>query len=398
MGQESIGTPPSVEERHEKGFNGIYIPWHVFELIELKKLKAIDVLILCTIHSLCHKGRGCFASNAYLGKCVGVSEKRASEIISKLRQLNLVMTTAYDGRRRTLQVIYNMNPAELQRETPEKRGVRLRKTPEKRGVRLRKTPEKRGVWFPKNGESGSRKTGTEIIRGESSERDQDHKSMSEGKPSDRTSETSSLSDEGKQAVSPSSESNGSHRRRKKKRQPSAWDERAAHKFAEVVKTYRKVQKNSDLRQWANVFRQMREVDGTSKKDIGETIVWYRKHIGEDYVPEAFSAATFRKKFNEGKFKSAMRRSQNGSASNGRRRLTRENMWNDPDNILPCGILKIEIGRDGREYDGLLLHKIRRRVSERFGRGRPLPEELKMLLEEEFPGVKDVTPSIIGAVQ
>ena len=218
------------------------------------------------------------------------------------------------------------------------------------------------------------------------------------KSSDRTSEVPSLSDEEQDITLPLSESNGSSRQGKKK-QPSSFDVKAASIFAEVVKSYRKVQRNSDLRQWANTFRQMREIDKVSEKDIREAITWYRKYIGEDYIPEAFSAVTFRKKFAEGMFTSAMKRcSQNGGASSNRRkRLTRENMWNDSENVLPGGILKVEVGQDGREYDGQLLYRVRRRVLERFGRGLPLPEELQTVLDEEFPDAEDLPLSIIGRV-
>lgn len=224
-------------------------------------------------------------------------------------------------------------------------------------------------------------------------------SLSEPKSSDQTSEVSSLSSEGQDTPPPSSESNGSSHRQRKKKQPSTFDEHAAHEFAEVVKTHRKVQKNSDLRQWASIFRQMREIDGIPKKDIRETIEWYRKYIGGDFIPEAFSATTFRKKYAEGKFTAAMIRcSQNGkSSSNGRKRLTRENMWNDPENVLSGGILKVEVGRDGQEYDGRLLYRVRRRVLERFGRGLPLPGELQTVLDEDFSDVKDLPLSIIGRV-
>jgi len=193
------------------------------------------------------------------------------------------------------------------------------------------------------------------------------------------------------------ENNGASRRKKK--EPSPFDKKAAQKFAEVVGTFRKVQKNSDLRQWANVFRQMREVDDVPKKDIRETIEWYEKHIGDEYIPEAFSATTFRRKYADGLFTAAMRRcSQNGkSPSNGRNRLTRENMWADPENLLPGGILKVEIGSDGKEYDGLLLHRVRRRLLERFGQGRPLEEELQTVLDEDFSGEKGLSISIIGRV-
>ena len=395
MKRNSISAPSSIEERHEKGFNGLYIPWHVLQMFEQKKLKAIDMMMLCMVYSLCHKDRGCFASNTYLGKCVGVSENRASSIISKLRRLNLIIITAYDGRRRTLQVIYNMKPKELQQSAFQKQGVRLLKNRESEQI-SKQTPQKQGVRLLKNRESDSSKTGTDIRKIYSLERNQNHKSMSEPAASDQDTEVPLLPGEERQDAQLPEEDNKQFFRRKK--QPSAFDIKAAEKFAEVVKSYRKVQKNSDLRQWANTFRQMREIDKVSEEDIRKVITWYRKYIGDDFVPEAFSAAAFRKKYAEGKFTSAMKRSKNGaSLSNGRNRLTRENMWNDPENVLPGGILKKEIGQDGREYDGQLLYRIRRRILERFGQGLPLPKELQMVLDEEFPEVENITLSIIGRV-
>jgi len=104
-----LNTPLSAEERREKGFNGVYIPWHVLKLIERGELKAIDALMLCMIHSSCDRKHECFASNAYLGKLIGVGKSRAGVIISKLRRLGLVKIAAYDaGRYRALQVVYNM--------------------------------------------------------------------------------------------------------------------------------------------------------------------------------------------------------------------------------------------------------------------------------------------------
>ena len=197
--------------------------------------------------------------------------------------------------------------------------------------------------------------------------------------------------------SDSSSQESSHHRGRKKKQPSSFDKRAAREFADAVRCRRKVQKNSDLRQWANVFRQMREVDEIPKKEIREMIQWYAEHINDEFVPEAFSASTFRQKFADGRFGRAVKRSSNGRCSSDGKRLTRENMWDDPSNVLPGGILRVEIGSDGRQYDGRLLHRIRRRVRERYGNGMPLPKQLEAVLTEEFPEAGKLTPSIIGSV-
>jgi len=231
-----------------------------------------------------------------------------------------------------------------------------------------------------------------------------HNTMFEPKGSNRTNNFDEPSnDEETQQPSPTESSNSPSleddlpRDKKEGKQPSSFDVRAAREFAEAVRCRRKVQKNSDLRQWANVFRQMRETDNVSKKDIHETIQWYAEHINDEFMPEAFSASTFRRKFADGQFESAMKRSSNGRCSSNGKRLTRENMWDEPSNVLPGGILKVEVGNDGKQYDGRLLHRIRRRVRERYGNGMPLPKQLEAVLTEEFPEAGEIPLPIIGSV-
>jgi len=54
---------------------------------------------------------------------------------------------------------------------------------------------------------------------------------------------------------------------------------------------------------------MRTRDKIPKKDIQAAVRWYGKNIGQEFVPEAFSAATFRKKYLS--IVSAMRRAGEG---------------------------------------------------------------------------------------
>lgn len=94
---------------------------------------------------------------------------------------------------------------------------------------------------------------------------------------------------------------------------SKFDLKASSEFHRVVSSHIKVNCRSDNKQWANQFRMMREVDGVSRKDIRAAIEWYGRNIGKEFVIEAFSAATFRKKYANGQIPAAMKR-MNGCSS------------------------------------------------------------------------------------
>lgn len=97
------------------------------------------------------------------------------------------------------------------------------------------------------------------------------------------------------------------RKRRKANPPSKFDHRAVEELIKVVSSHIKVNRKHNLKEWANQIRMMRELDGVAKEEIKRTVRWYAEHIGEEYVPEAFSARTFRQKYKDGKFIAAMRR-------------------------------------------------------------------------------------------
>ena len=158
----------------------------------------------------------------------------------------------------------------------------------------------------------------------------------------------------------------------------------------MVQTHRKVQKNSELRGWANQIRQMREVDEVSKEDIRKTIEWYAVHIGQEYMPEAFSARTFRQKYKDGKFTAAMRRTSRETSSNGNgkvarlsngRQITHDNMY-ESENCYMSGVPRIWADYDGKQYDGKLVEQVRRRCQQVCeGRLYVHQDELDVVLKE-----------------
>lgn len=90
-------------ENLPRDFKGIWIPreiWLHTELLPLEKL------LWAEIHSLYERKRGgCFATNTYLAKFLGVTDRYVREMISKLKRLGFVKDVAFDGRTRILTAI-----------------------------------------------------------------------------------------------------------------------------------------------------------------------------------------------------------------------------------------------------------------------------------------------------
>lgn len=72
---------------------------------------------------------------------------------------------------------------------------------------------------------------------------------------------------------------------------------SAKKLWSKVVSKRQLPPNSkDRSKWAMQFTMLNQRDGRTKKRIRSVLDWYLEHYGEDYVPEARCANTFRKKF------------------------------------------------------------------------------------------------------
>lgn len=90
----------------QRDFKGVWIPKDIW-LNE--GLSVIEKVLIAEIDSLDNDPvKGCFASNEYLGKFVGVSAGRMANIISDLRKRGYVKQVFFDGRVRGLRVHENM--------------------------------------------------------------------------------------------------------------------------------------------------------------------------------------------------------------------------------------------------------------------------------------------------
>lgn len=100
--EHSGGDPcPHVVPRD---FKGIWIPREIWihpDLLPLEKL------LWAEIHSLFDREKGgCYASNEYLSKFFNVSVRHISDMISKLKNLYLVVDVKFDGRQRVIAAIH----------------------------------------------------------------------------------------------------------------------------------------------------------------------------------------------------------------------------------------------------------------------------------------------------
>lgn len=103
--------------------------------------------------------------------------------------------------------------------------------------------------------------------------------------------------------------------RKGKRTATPWDHKATAELHKVVSSHIKVNCTANNKQWANQFSLMRTRDKVPKRDIRSAIEWYKDNIGSEYMVEAFSASTFRKKYMNGQIPAAMKRNGYNNASN-----------------------------------------------------------------------------------
>jgi len=85
--------------KHEE-IRGVWIPSEIFFN---PNLTAAEKLLLGEIFNLSpNDGSGCFASNKYLGRIMGLSASRIANVISDLRGRGYVETLGFDGYMRRL--------------------------------------------------------------------------------------------------------------------------------------------------------------------------------------------------------------------------------------------------------------------------------------------------------
>jgi hypothetical protein len=75
-----------------------------------------------------------------------------------------------------------------------------------------------------------------------------------------------------------------------------FDKKYAIKLEEAIRLKRKIFRKVNIHQWTKHLQKLRIEDGIKKKRLKEVLNWYILHFGEKYVPQIYSAESFREKF------------------------------------------------------------------------------------------------------
>lgn len=100
----SLNRKPLVEEKPEEApkfqFRGVHLPAEVILQLTEKKLNRTDLLVLILVEALVTpRGRGCWASNKYIARSIGVHFQNVSQSIQKLSdpEYGLLVVTTENG-------------------------------------------------------------------------------------------------------------------------------------------------------------------------------------------------------------------------------------------------------------------------------------------------------------
>lgn len=238
-------------ERHDFHFQGAWVPPAAFALLVKGKLNHSQLALVLLISALSKPGgKGCWASNSYIAKSLGVVPLYVSQMVSKLVKLK-VLKSAGKGKARRLKT----NWQALEHIAP---GYREPIVP---NYTRTNTKDKR--------ESTDR-AATRPVSGKKESGDMSFLPLKKANA----------------GVTPR------HRILARKLHKAVCD-RTCYK------------KPIKLDAWSKVFAKLDQEVGQARVD--QAIDWYALHVGDEYIPEAFVAKSFRSKFAQ--IESAMKRQQ-----------------------------------------------------------------------------------------
>lgn len=230
-------------EKHQFQFRGVWLPAEILELTSQGKLTPREVLLLTIIDALVGRERGCYASNGYLARQVGTTPRQVKRMINKLDEMGLVARRLEDGYRREIVTAWS-RPRVLE------------------GGDTHDTPGGRGC-------HGGRGMDAPLYR-----RDITNCSTNPVCATDGEGDVFFEKYAKPKAHEPIDETNAQH-------------------LIATVRTKlpgKRVQAPS----WAKQFALLRK--SVDEERIRQVLNWYQDNIGGQYVPQAYSAKSFREKF------------------------------------------------------------------------------------------------------
>lgn len=82
----------------------------------------------------------------------------------------------------------------------------------------------------------------------------------------------------------------------KKAKKLTFSNKCSQKLEKVIRKKRKICRKIDQKKWTQQFQKFRSTTKIKKSRITKILNWYIEHIGEKYVPKAYSAKGFCEKF------------------------------------------------------------------------------------------------------
>lgn len=250
-----------MEETHEFKFRGVWLPAEIMNMLSAGEISPLDTVLLAMIDALVAPGKGCYASNEYLANRIGRGITQTKEAIARLKDLGLIKQVKFDGKRRYLETAWSRVELPVVVSDSRKSGQQTAGNPAP-SIYNRKVKTKS---VPKGPDGDGEKQGFGLV---------------ETKPDDTTKEDTIRATQLLEAV-------------KKKMGTS-------HPYVTKAR----------LSSWAIKLSRLRTLDKIPDKAIQKTMDWYTRHLGEEFVPEAYSGETFRKKFPA--IQAAMERDKVGS--------------------------------------------------------------------------------------
>jgi hypothetical protein len=239
------------------------------DLFTENKITTTEALLLWTIDNMVRSNfTGCWASNKFLGKSVKVKQKRhVQKMLRHLQDLGLIRVVSRTSNSRVFATKWNdIEDDDLVTKTSSSEQLYRGDVFNHTGGMLYKTSPS---LLLRNKDIKSNTVGsTEPTK---------RKKKNGEKPMPEWSNFNSVSSQMKES-------------------PSTFDLECAKRLAHVVQASRKVMRKFQTSKWATSFRDLRLIDKVEEKRITKVLDWYCEHMGEDYVPQAFSGEGFRSKW------------------------------------------------------------------------------------------------------
>lgn len=256
-------------EEHAWKFAGVWLPPDLLDKLRGGELNATEVMVYAVVQGL-QGDKGCYAADEYLAGLLGASTRTVRRAVNRLYALDLVVNVNPRNRRRALFVV------------PKQPQVPTLPVPSQEAKNGLPAPSGR----PKMASSGGQKwppPGSDSIVTKK------HTVAPTGAASVgcvvRKSKEPTIVPFHQLPTKPT------------KTQPTQADLDNATKLHQAILAKQATKPTKFNRAaWADHFRMLRDVDGIEDKTVAKVLAWYCAHLGEQYVPQAYSAQSFRTKF------------------------------------------------------------------------------------------------------